>query len=103
MDMKKDIVFSTAGKKYEAAHAAHYTKKNLHEALVLYKGILAAHPDTREAEYSRSQLMNIVNSVVPKQELLDAQVELALALLVHEEPADADPAPATLLAPHPPR
>jgi hypothetical protein len=34
-----------------------------------------------EAGYSRTQVQNIVNAVVPKQELLDAQMELALARL----------------------
>jgi hypothetical protein len=53
----------------------------LYEALELYKGIMAAQPNTKEAEYSRTQIQNIVQSVVPKQRLLDAQVELALTYL----------------------
>ena len=36
-----------------------------------------ADPDTQEAKYSRSQVQNIVNAVVPKQEIMDAMVELA--------------------------
>jgi len=67
-----------AGKQYAEAYAAHYTTKDLHEALKLYKAIMAEHPNTKEAEYSRTQIQNIVQSVVPKQRLLDAQVELAL-------------------------
>ncbi len=81
------------GRQYEEAHAAHYKTKDLHEALGLYKDVIAAHPDTREAEYSRSQLMNIVSSVVPRQELLDAQVALALTHLENGEPPDDEPEP----------
>ena len=70
-----------AGKQYAEAYAAHYTTKDLHEALELYKAIMAEHPNTKEAEYSRMQIQNIVQSVVSKQRLLDAQVELALTCL----------------------
>ena len=81
--MRNDTGPTEAGQQYAAAHAAHYTTKNLREALDLYKGIIAAHPDTREAGYSRSQIQNIVNAVVPEQGLFDAQVDLALAHLEH--------------------
>jgi hypothetical protein len=37
-----------------------------------------------QAGYSRTQVQNIVNAVVPKQELLNAQVELALARFEHQ-------------------
>jgi hypothetical protein len=77
--MKNERIPTEAGEQYAAAHAAHYTEKNLHRALELYKGIVTAHPDAPEAGYSHSQIKNIVNTVVPKQDLLDAQVELALA------------------------
>ncbi len=40
---------------------------------------MASHPDDPEAGYSRMQIQNIVNTVVPKQELLDAQIELAVS------------------------
>lgn len=50
---------------YEAAHAAHYARNDLRKALELYKGIMAAHPSTREAECSRSQIKNIVRTAVP--------------------------------------
>ena len=70
-----------AGKQYAEAYASHYTTKDLHEALELYKAIMAEHPNTKEAEYSRTQIQNIVQSVVPKQRLLDTQVELAFTCL----------------------
>ena len=80
-DMRKDTTLTVTGKQYAEAHAAHYTTKDLHKALDLYKGVMAAHPNTEEAEYSRTQMQNIVKSVVPKQNLLDAQVALALTCL----------------------
>jgi hypothetical protein len=79
--MKNETELTEAGKQYAEAYAAHYTTKNLHEALELYNGIVAAHPNTKEAEYSRTQIQNIVQSVVPKQRLLDAQLEMALTCL----------------------
>ena len=54
-------------------------RRNLREALALYKGILAAHPDTQEAGYSRSQIQNIIKEVVPERELFEAQVGMAMA------------------------
>ena len=82
-DMRDETTVAEAGQQYAAAHAAHYTTKDLQDALGLYQDVMVAHPDTPEAEYSRSQIQNIAHSVVPKQELLDAQVELALAHLEH--------------------
>ena len=49
----------------------------------LYKQVMASHPSDPEAEYSRVQIQNIVNAVVPKQELLDAQMELAVTHFEH--------------------
>ena len=67
----------------------HYTTKELRKALEFYKDIIAIHPDTQEAGYSRSQIENIVNATVPKQELFDARVELALAHFEHGDQLDA--------------
>ena len=96
--MRNDTALTEAGKQYAEAHAAHYTTKDLHEALELYKGVMAAHPNTKEAEYSRTQMHNIVKSVVPKEDLLAAQVELTLACLEREERSNLEPAPLTLPA-----
>ena len=96
--MRNDTGLTEAAQQYAAAHAAHYTTKNLHRALELYRGIMAVHPNTQEAEYSRTQIQNIAKDVVPKQELLDSQVELTLAHLEHEGPLDVEPAPVTPLA-----
>jgi hypothetical protein len=60
---------------------------------------MASHPGTQEAGYSRAQVQNIINTVVPEQELLDAQVELAVAHFEHEGPPDARRIPVKSLAP----
>jgi hypothetical protein len=40
---------------------------------------MASHPEALEANYSRAQIHNIVTTLVPKQELVDAETELAYA------------------------
>jgi hypothetical protein len=87
-----------AAKQYAVAYAAHYTTKDLRDALELYMGIMAGHPDTQEAGYSRSQIQNIANAVVPRQELVNAQVDLVLAHLGHEDQAEVTRAQVTPLA-----
>jgi len=79
--MRNDNVVTAVGQQYAAAHASHYGSKDLREALTLYKALMAAHPDTREAGYSRSQIQNIVKVVVSDQTLSDAHVDLATAHL----------------------
>ncbi len=79
--MRHDTELSDAGRQYAAAYAAHYTRHDLPGALRLYMTVVASHPDAQEAGYSRTQVQNITNAVVPRQELLDAQMELALAHL----------------------
>jgi hypothetical protein len=81
--MKNQTETTKAGQQYAAAYAMHYKNKNLNEALDLYEGLMAAHPDTNEAEYSRTQIQNIAKSLVPKQELLDAEIAMARAHLKH--------------------
>ena len=68
-----------AGRQYAAAYEFHYKSQNLRKAFELYKEILADHPDTKEAGYAKSQIQNIVNSTVPKEEQLDTQMDLAAA------------------------
>jgi hypothetical protein len=77
--MRNDTGRTEASRQYAAAHAAHYEKKDLREALALYKGILAAHPDTQEAGYSRSQIQNIIKETVPQRELFEAEVGMTMA------------------------
>lgn len=90
-----------AARDYAAAYAAHYSGRDLAMALQLYQEIMTAHASAREAGYSRTQIQNIVNVVVPEQELLGAQVELALARLGNQVSPDAGPIPAARVAPDP--
>jgi hypothetical protein len=77
--MPQETVRTEARVQYEAAHALQYQTNDPLQALKLYMEIMVAHPKTREASYSRSQILNIVSSVVPEQELFDAQVAMAMA------------------------
>ena len=70
-----------AAGQYTEAYAAHYTERDIRRALQIYKQLMAFHPHAPEAAYSRAQVVNIVNTVVPRQELLDAQIDMALSLL----------------------
>jgi hypothetical protein len=99
--MRNDTELTEAGRQYAAAYAAHYTARDLRLAVQLYMEVIASHPSAKEADCSRMQVQNIVNSAVPKQELLDAQIELALAHLEHEGPPDAGPIPIRHLASEP--
>jgi hypothetical protein len=87
--MRNNTNFTEAGGQYAAAYAAHYTRHDLPAALKLYTDVMASHPGTREADDSRMQVQNIIKAVVPKQELLDAQIELALGHFEREGPPDA--------------
>ena len=86
--MENNTILTEAGQEYAAAYDAHYTTKDMNEALGLYERLIAAHPDTQEAKYSRTQVQNIVNTVVPKQEIMDALVELAVIHFEHDVPPD---------------
>ena len=81
-----------AGQQYATAYDAHYTTKDMYKAFKLYGRIIAAHPDTHEAGYSRSQVQNIVNTVVPKQKVMDALVKLALNHFDQDVPPDVEAA-----------
>ena len=81
--MGTDTKLTEAGQQYAAAHSAHYETKDLREALGLYKSVITAHRDTQEAGYSRSQIQNIVKTVVPEEKLFEIQVDLALAYCEH--------------------
>ena len=88
--MEDSTILTEAGKKYAAAYDVHYTVKDMHEAFVLYGQLIAAHPETQEAKYSRSQVQNIVNAVVPKQEIMDALADLALTHFEQEVAPDVE-------------
>ena len=64
-----------------AARAEPDSERDWITALQLYRTVIASHTSAREAAYSRTQIRNIVNTLVFAQELLNAQVNLALARL----------------------
>ena len=84
-DMINNLKQTEAGQEYAAAYDAHYTTKDMHKAFVLYQSIIKAHPDTLEAGYSRSQVQNIVNAVVPKQKVMKVMDALAKVAFTHLE------------------
>ena len=87
-DMRDDGNQKKADQHYKAAHEAHYKTKDLRKAIELYTGVMAEYPDTREAKYSRTQIQNIAKSVVPNQELVDAERGLIYS---HLDPEEAPP------------
>jgi len=87
--MRNNAELTEHDREYAAAYAAHYKQRDLSMAFQLYMKLMASHPDAREADYARIQIQNIVNCVVPKQELLDAQIELAVVHFEHEGASDA--------------
>ena len=90
--MINNTILTEASQQYATAYDAHYTTKDMYKAFKLYGRLIAAHPDTHEAGYSRSQVQNIVNAVVPKQKVMDALVELALTHLEKDVPPDVEAA-----------
>lgn len=84
--MRQLTVPAKAYQRYTAAHEAHHKAKDLHEALTLYRVVMAAHPHTVEAKFSMVQIGSIVSSVVPKQALFNAQVDLAFKYIEHLPP-----------------
>ena len=83
--MRNNAGHSEAEWDYADAHAAHYGKKDLNQALGLYLGITVAYPESREAGYARSQIRNIAKAMISEQDLLDAQVDLLQAHLGDRE------------------
>ena len=95
--MKNINGVTVADQDYTKAHDMHYKTKDLPKAFKLYRGIIADFPNTKEAGYSLSQVHNIVNAVVPKQEVMDALVALTLAHFEQDVPPDVKSAsPASL-------
>lgn len=78
-----------SGNRYDAAHKMHHTEQNPGGAVGLYAAIIAEYPDAPEAGYCQSQVMNIVKSVVPKDELLEVHVGLIRTHLAQKAAAAA--------------
>ncbi len=71
----------SASQSFADAYAAHYASENLTGALRAHREVIAAHPGAPEAEYSGSQIKNIMRAVVPLEEVFKAQVERSLRFL----------------------
>jgi hypothetical protein len=84
--MSDDGALTEAAREYAVAYAAQYSQRDLAVALQLYERLIVSHPSAREAGYSRTQIQNIADAVVPEQDLLDAQIELAFAHLESQTP-----------------
>jgi len=84
--MSEDGSITEAARAYAAAYAAQYSQRDLAVALQLYERLIALHPSAREARYSRTQIQNIADAVVPEQDRLDAQIELVFAHLESQTP-----------------
>ena len=56
--------------------------------LPLHRNLLASYPDAQESDCSRMQVQNIVDAVVPKQELFDSRIEFVFARFEQRRPLD---------------
>ena len=68
--MRETLLSTEAAQQYASAYEMRYTTKDTQKAFILYECIITTHPDTKEAEYSRSQIRNIVNAVVSKKDVM---------------------------------
>lgn len=83
--MSANAASESAAAAYAEAYTVHYTDRDLARAIELYAAIVTAFPAAGEAGYARSQIRNIAHSVVPEPDLLQCQVDLALARLRRAE------------------
>jgi hypothetical protein len=79
---------SPAGRAYAAAYEVHYINNDLHNALELYRKIVKVYPDTAEARYAKLQIEKIMDAVVPEQEGLNFQMDLASARFEKKDKPD---------------
>ena len=63
---------------YKAAHSTQYVEKALPKALRLYQDIIRDFPKSQEAGYARTQIHNIVRTLVPEEAMLSIYSELIL-------------------------
>lgn len=87
-DMSHDADITEVTLQYAAAYSAHYTAHDLPAALRLYQDVVASYPSTQEAGYAQMQIQNIANAVIPRQQLLNAQIELVLAHFKNDSSTD---------------
>ena len=61
---------------YAVAYAAHYSGADISGALEGYVQIVERYPDSAEAGYARSQILNVLTSLVPQGKVLAAHLTL---------------------------
>lgn len=71
-------ICTASARHYAEAYATHYTRRDLLGAPQAYDQVIELHPNPPEAGYSRSQMRNILNLVVPAEEPIASQVALAV-------------------------
>jgi hypothetical protein len=84
---------SESEQRYTDAYASHYSERDYSAALWSYDQIITLYPGAPEAGYARTQIREIVKSVIPAKELLAAELELVLRYLRAdaESPAGVSP------------
>ena len=91
--MKDRSLLTESGQQYKSAYEAHYKTKEIQKAFALYENIIATHPDTQEAGYSRSQILNIVKEVVSKKTAMDSLMDLVRIHFEQDAPLNAESTP----------
>jgi hypothetical protein len=76
--MKTEPTPLKAAQHYERARAQQYAQHDLLAVLRSHGEVMTLQPDAPEAGYSRTQILGIASRVVPAEELLAAQTDLAL-------------------------
>lgn len=92
----KPGVQENVSKLYMDAYTIHYTDNDIPKAFGLYRRILARYPYSKEAGYAASQIQAIINTVVPEEERLTVQMDMAAARfnamnILSEEPYSVAP------------
>ncbi len=83
--MRHEVEISKAGKLYAAAYAAQYSSKNIYKAFTLYKSVIAAFPQSKEAGNAKLQIRNIVDNLLPKDPFLREQINSASVMVDSEK------------------
>ena len=82
---------TAAQRRYAQGLAARYADDDLPGAPHGYGEVIASHPDSPEAGYSRTRILAIVNRVVPAEELQASHTALVLRRLQPDGDRSADP------------
>lgn len=61
---------------YAAAYAAHYSGRDIKEAVAGYTQAVERYPESPEAGYARAQILNILTSMVPPDKVFAAHLKL---------------------------